>query len=112
MFELLQVAKNGEFIGRIFPIVLEDARIYKAIDRIRYVEHWEKQLKELDTAMKGVSAANMDGFREDIDLYDEIRDNLPKLSDILKDMNTLTPELHRQSGFKELIDAVMAKLEE
>lgn len=112
MFELLQVAKNGEFTGRIFPIVLEDARIYKAIDRIRYVEHWEKQLKELDAAMKGVSAANMDGFREDIDLYDEIRDNLPRLSDILKDMNTLTPELHRQSGFKELIDAVMAKLEE
>ncbi len=112
MFELLQVAKNGEFTDRIFPIVLEDARIYKAIDRIRYVEHWEKQLKELDNAMKGVSAANMDGFREDIDLYDEIRDNLPKLSDILKDMNTLTPELHRQSGFKEVINAVMAKLEE
>ena len=68
-------------------------------------------MKELDDAMKGVPAANMDGFREDIDLYDEIRDNLPKLSDILKDMNTLT-DLHRQSGFKELIDAVMSKLEE
>lgn len=112
MSELLQVAKHGEFVDRVFPIVLEDARIYKAIDRIRYVEYWEKQLKELDKAMKGVSAAHMDGFREDIDLYDEIRDNLPRLSDILKDMNALTPDLHRESGFSEIFDAVMTKLEE
>ena len=34
MFELLQIAKHGEFYDRIFPIVLSDAKIYKPIDRI------------------------------------------------------------------------------
>jgi hypothetical protein len=54
----------------------------------------------------------MDGFREDIDLYAEIRALLPRLMDVLRDMNTLTPDLHRQSDFSEIYDAVMAKLEE
>ena len=62
--------------------------------------------------MKRVSAANMEGFCEDIDLYTEIRALLPNLMDVLKDMNTLTPDLHKQSDFSEIFEAVMAKLEE
>jgi small GTP-binding protein len=112
LFELLQIAKHGEFTERIFPVVMDDARIYKAMDRIRYVQYWEKQLKDLDKAIRSVSATNLDGFREDIDLYAEIRANLPRLTDILKDMNTLTSTIHRDEEFQTLFDAIMAKLEE
>jgi hypothetical protein len=112
LFELLQVAKAGEFFERVFPIVLGNARIYKPVDRIAYVQHWEKQLEELDSAMKTVSSVNLQGFREEIDLYAEIRASLPRLSDILKDMNTLTPQIHRDSDFEQLFDSVMGKLAE
>jgi len=111
-FELVQIAKHGDFADRIFPIIFADAKIYDPADRLRFVEHWEKKKDELDEVMKRVSAANMEGFREDIDLYAEIRALLPKLIDVLKNMNTLTPELHQQSGFSEIFNAVMAKLEE
>lgn len=67
MYELVQIAKNGEFYDRIFPIVLSDANIYKPI------QHWEAQIQELDEAMKTVRADNLQGFRDDIDLYTEIR---------------------------------------
>lgn len=75
MFELMQIAQNGQFYDHIFPIVLDDAR---PVDRIKYVRYWEEQINELDEAMKSVSAANLEGFREDIDLYTEIRKNLSK----------------------------------
>ncbi|NEP15532.1 MAG: TIR domain-containing protein [Leptolyngbya sp. SIO4C1] len=110
MFELLQIAENEQFRDRIFPIVLNDAKIYKPIDRIKYVKYWESQIKELDDAIKEVSAANMDGFREDIDLYNEIRRHLPSLTNILKDMNTLTAEIHTDSGFNQLIQAIERKV--
>ena len=112
MFELLQIAKNGEFYDRIFPIVLGDAKIYKPINRLQYVKYWEEQIKELDEAMKGVSAANLQGFREDIDLYTEIRNAISELTNILKDMNTLTPEMHQESNFDELIKAIEHKMAE
>ena len=37
-----------------------------------------------DEAMSEVSQANLDGFRDDIDLYNEIRQHLPRLTSILK----------------------------
>ncbi|MCL6735010.1 TIR domain-containing protein [Streptomyces neyagawaensis] len=110
LFELLETARHGEFADRVFPVVLPDARIYRPQDRIGYVRYWEEQINELDEAMRSVSAANLQGFREDIDLYTEIRAQLPRLADILRDMNTLSPELHRASEFSEIFEAVMTRL--
>lgn len=112
MFELLQIAQNEDFYGRIFPIVLEDAKIYKPKDRIRYVQYWEQEIQELDQQIRSVSSANLEGFREDIDLYNEIRRYLPRLTHILKNMNTLTAKIHSESGFEVLIKAIQKKLDE
>lgn len=112
MFELLQIAKHEQFYERIFPIVLEDAKIYKSIDRIQYVQYSEQEIQKLDQQIRSVSSANLEGFREDIDLYNEIRQYLPRLTNILKDMNTLTAQIHSESGFAELIKAIEQKLEE
>jgi hypothetical protein len=112
MFELVQIAKNGQFYDRIFPIVLADAQIYKPVQRIKYIQHWEQQIKDLDEAMKTVSAANLQGFREEIDQYAEIRNTIAELTNIIKDMNALTPEMHSETNFKELIDAIERKMAE
>jgi len=112
MFELVQIAENGNFYDRIFPIVLPDAQIYRPIDRIKYVRHWEDQIKELDAAMREVSSANLQGFREEIDQYTQICNTIAELTDILKDMNTLTPDMHSDSDFEDLFRAIEMKLAE
>ncbi len=110
LFELLEIAKHGDFADRVFPVVLDSARIYKPLDRIRYVQYWEKQIADLDEALKSVSAANQQGFRDDIDLYTQIRAELPRLADILKNMNALTPEAHQESGYAHVVQAVLRRL--
>jgi hypothetical protein len=112
MFELVQIAKNGQFYDRIFPVVMSDANIYKPTQRIKYIQYWEKQIEELSEAMKTVSPANLQGFREDIDLYTEIRGTIAELTNLLKDMNTLTPSIHIESDFEALFKAVEYKLTE
>ncbi|MDX2240661.1 MAG: AAA-like domain-containing protein [Leptolyngbyaceae cyanobacterium bins.302] len=112
MFELVQIAENGRFHDRIFPVVLADAQIYRPMERIKYVRHWEDQIKELDEAMRSVSAANLQGFREEIDQYTQIRNTIAELTGILKNMNTLTSEMHSQSDFDELFQAIAQKLAE
>jgi hypothetical protein len=102
MFELLEIAEHGNFYRRIFPVVLNDANIYRPINRVGYIKHWENEVKELDQAMKEVSAAYLQGLRESIDLYTKIREMIARLTDTLKDMNTLTPEMHESSGFEAL----------
>jgi hypothetical protein len=107
MFELVQIAKNGQFYDRIFPIVLADARIYKPIDRAKYIKYWDQQIQELNQALKSIdSAANLPSLYKDINLYTEIRNTIDGLIDILRDMNTLTPEMHSESNFEALFKAV------
>lgn len=112
MFELVEIARNGDFYDRIFPLVLKDARIYKATERLRYIQYWEGRIQELETAMKSGGLANLQGITDDLNLYTEIRNRIASLTDILKDMNTLTPDLLRESEFAAMIQAVEAKLAE
>ncbi len=62
--------------------------------------------------MKTVTSANLQGFREEIDQYTEIRNTIAEITNILKDMNTLTPEIHSESGFGEMFKAVEWKMAE
>ncbi len=112
MFELLEIARHGELHRRIFPIVLEDADIYQAINRIRYIKYWEARIAELDAAMKEVGSANLQGIRDDIDLYTRIRDEIAGLTDTLRDMLNLTPEMHRGSDFEILYQAIETAIEQ
>ncbi|MGF7039723.1 TIR domain-containing protein [Mucilaginibacter lappiensis] len=106
LFELLQIASQGEFAKRIFPVLLKDANIFDTINLIGYVKYWEIQMAELESAMKEVSIANLQGIREDLDLYYEIRAFLPQLINKIRDMNTLTAEVHQRSNFEQLYEAI------
>lgn len=112
MYELVEIAHNKDIYDRIFPIVLADADIYNPVNRIKYIKHWEDKIRELDEAIKSVSSANLQGIREEMDSYDEIRDNISNLTFLLKDMNTLTPEMHENSNFVMMISALKKRLSE
>ncbi|HZI59608.1 MAG TPA: toll/interleukin-1 receptor domain-containing protein [Pyrinomonadaceae bacterium] len=110
MFELVEIARNKDLYDRIFPIVLGDADIYDPVNRIKYIKHWEDKIKELDAAMKSVSGANLQGVREELDSYDEIRDNVSNLTFFLNDINALTAEIQENSNFASLISELENRL--
>jgi hypothetical protein len=112
MFELVEIADNRQFHDRIFPIILSDANIYDPIKRIEYVKYWEVKRAELAEAIKTLDPANLQGIRDDMDLYDRIRDKISGLASILKDMNTLTPEMHQDTDFSTLYDAIEKRMKE
>lgn len=112
MYELVEIAENKHFQDRVFPIVLPDADIYNPVHRIQYIKHWEEKRAELAEAIKTLDPANLQGIREEMDLYDRIRDKVSGLTSILKDMNTLTPDMHSESDFEELYNAIEQRLKE
>ncbi len=112
MYELVEIADNKDIRDRIFPIVLQDADIYDPVHRIKYIKHWEEKRAELAEAIKTLDPANLQGIREEIDLYDHIRDKISGLASALKDMNTLTPDMHQESDFNDLYNALEKRLKE
>lgn len=110
MYELTEISGNQDFRERVFPVVMSDADIYKPVNRIQYVQYWEQEIKALDEAMKTVSSANLQGFREEIDSYQTIRNTISELVYILKDMNTLTPDMHQDGDFQVIYDEIQKRL--
>ncbi len=110
MFELVEIEESKQFHDRIFPIVLGDANIYDPIKRIEYVKYWETKREELAEAIKTLDPANLQGIREEMDLYDRIRDKISGLTSILKDMNTLTPDMHRDADFSHLYESIEKRM--
>ena len=107
MYELVEIAEHDDIRNRIFPIVLEDARIYKAIDCLGYYNYWIEEVNRLNDAIKQVSdLSNIGRITADLDKYTRIRAKFNDLIALLVDMNTLTPEMHRVNHFSTLINAV------
>jgi hypothetical protein len=106
MFELTEIAERGDLRGRVFPIIMPDAKIYNAADRLRYVKFWEEQKQELEHAMRQVGLENLQGIREELDLFAKIRGTVAGLVDILGDMNALTLEQHKRTNFADLVRAL------
>lgn len=108
MYELTRIASRPEFARRVYPIVMPDARIFDAITRVRYIKYWENKRAELDAAMKEIGQEHLEGIRDDLDLYEDIRNTIARIISVLAEMNTLTPELHRGTDFQQLYTQLAA----
>jgi hypothetical protein len=111
MYELVQVDENRNLCERIFPIVLADAHIYNALDRLTYIKYWDAKTEQLNRAIKEIEImTNLASITSNLDKFARIRSNFDHLTDLLSDMNVLTPELHSVHGFSTLIRSVERSL--
>jgi internalin A len=111
MFELTEVARDSQFRRRVFPIVLRDADIYDGLGRIKHLRYWEARRSALDKEVRTLGGEYTRSIREELELFVTYRNMMDGIVDVLSDMNTLTAEEHRRSGFEQLIDALQRQAE-
>jgi hypothetical protein len=113
MFELIQIYHNENLTDRIFPIVLDEVKISSSVDRLEFVKFWENQLAELQNKVKELNSLSfIEGITDDLNLYSEIRNNIARLTGILRDINTLNITLHQESDYHDLIEAIRKRINE
>ena len=112
MFELTEIASHADIRAQVFPIVLPDAQIYDPFLRLQYIRYWEERKGKLEGALREVGAENLQGFREELDMYAKIRAMIASITHVLRDMNALTPDKHTSSGFESLIQTVRVRVSE
>lgn len=111
MYEIVQIAKNGQFHDRIFPIVLSDANFYAPVNRIGYIGYWEQKKKALNDSMKTLDDMSMIAeIQKELANYNDIHQNISNILFVLKDMNTLTPDMHQDSHFEAMFKAIDEKI--
>ncbi|MFI7601557.1 COR domain-containing protein [Actinoplanes sp. NPDC049681] len=106
MFELTEIAARPEFARRVFPIVLPDANLFDPLAQVSYVRFWERKAADLNQAMLTVRQNDLQGIREDLDLYQRIRTVVAGILDLLADMVALAPDHRGVVDFDQLIRAL------
>ena len=111
MFEMLEIKQNGDVYNNIFPIVISDAKIYDEIDRIDYLNYWDDKIQQLQDKMQTIKNPVGTGqVIEKINQFSDIRRIIDEITNMLRNMNTLTPAMHNETNFDALIKAMESKM--
>ncbi len=113
MYEMLEIKDNGELYDRIFPIVLNDAKIFEVLDRIDYKNYWDEKVEVLRKKIKEISdPVGTVGYVEKMSQYADIMRIIDGITAMLNEMNTQTLEMHQVNNFETLIKAIEEKQHE
>jgi predicted ATP-binding protein involved in virulence len=86
---------------------------YSPIDRLNYIKYWDEKIDKLNHAIKNVDkVTNLTNIISTLSKYERIRESIDHLTDLLSDMNALTPEIHSSNGFHNLIGSIEQAIDE
>jgi hypothetical protein len=113
MYEVLAIFKRGQFRERLFPIVLEDVKIDDYENWVNYVHYWETKYQE-SVALEKTLPVNTHKIPilERVKVYEEIAQNIVGIVAAIADMNLLTPQLHIQNNFNDIIKKIESQIDQ
>lgn len=106
MYELTEIYQNEDFKDRIFPIFLADAKLEKSEDRLAYKMLWKERVDELDQKIREGGREAVRTVQSQLDKRVQIFENFDIVTELLANMNALTPEIHKNTSFEKLIEKV------
>lgn len=107
MYEALQILENDNYYDRIFPVVFSDTKIFEPLEVLEYIQFWTDKIKELNEKIVKIDAlAYSKPLINELELYFEIRRLLTKFTDVIADLNTLTPEKIKENDFEIIFDSI------
>ncbi len=111
MYEMLEIKSNLHLYDRIFPIVLSDAQIYDEMKRIDYLTFWDEKLNDLKNKQSNfIDPIGKAQVYHKINQYADIRRGIDEITDMLRDMNTLSLEQLEDNNWKQLTKALEKKI--
>ena len=111
MNEILHIERKENVYDRIFPIVLDDAKIYSDFGRLDYTTFWQEKEKNFKEKLKEIGAeVGMTRHMEDLNKIADIKRIIGEIIAIFAKMNTLTVKTHKHNDFSQLLDTINQRI--
>ena len=113
MFEVMEIMKNGSsWEERVFPVVMNDADVFKEINRQKYDQYWKEEIEKLKTGMTEMESDELIKRIEVIRKYEKILKSLPTLMDFLDKRNSMTLQKLKEENFSALFNTIDKKIQQ
>ncbi|MBE0662820.1 MAG: TIR domain-containing protein [Bacteroidales bacterium] len=87
MFEVLEAMKDIEFKDRLLPIVVNDAKIYNELDKIKYIKYWKNELENIELELHDLELIEKGSSIQTLKKYKEIMMNIGEFINLVLDLN-------------------------
>jgi len=89
MYEAIQVMSQVDYNKRILPIFVDGLKIFKATDRLKYISHWDEEIKELNNNIKTSVDLTIDirSITNELKEYVLIREQIDSFMNYLQGIN-------------------------
>jgi hypothetical protein len=114
MYEAYRIFQApDEFRQRVYPIVLEDAELFSFDGQKKYLQFWmdeTERLKKEIGEMAGKNPTMVIGLTERLRDYELTARYVNDFIATISDMNVISPEHHRSTNFRSLVEQMEAQL--
>jgi len=110
MLELLSIKNNQQLRRRVFPVYLAGLVIDDPKVCCDYIDYWQAELTALKTRMSQSDSTQANNVLKILDHYEQIAHHVNDLIHRLSDMYTPSQEIHLQTDFDALLNAVLQRL--
>jgi tetratricopeptide (TPR) repeat protein len=106
LFEIHELQKEEQYWKKILPIVWEDVKIGSAIDRLHYVDYWERKSNELEKALKNLSPINSSNAYNELKLLKDISYQIEPFLKKISDTLHYTPTEIIEKNYQPIIEKI------
>ncbi|CEP48201.1 toll/interleukin-1 receptor domain-containing protein [Paraclostridium sordellii] len=105
MYEVLEVMKDEGYRSRILTVVLDNAKIYDALGKAKYISYWNQKYKELSEEISKIDDCESTIIlSEELRKINEIKNNVGEFMKIVSDMNNPNVDNIKEEIRKKLCD--------
>jgi tetratricopeptide (TPR) repeat protein len=92
MTEVIQLHRDDNVWKKILPVICSDANFYELLDRIQYVNYWQKKSTAIESALTNLDPINATSLFQELKGYKEITQNIDSFLLNLKEQFNVSPE--------------------
>ena len=112
MFEFNEILRSKKFNNRCIPLITKDANLFSEEKRLKYVNHWDGKINELDHMIQSFEGDEneLNTYYYSLNMLSNIRNNVAHNLENLGDMMVLEIDENHDNTIEVLLKAIDTKL--
>lgn len=106
MYEICQIMKEQDFIDRVLPLILPNAKIYKPEIQFEYIRYWKEKVEDLKSQIETIGLTHAIALTQKLKEYEEVYANIGDFLAKLVERNVPSFESIETDGFQQIKDYI------
>lgn len=106
LYEVINLLKEKTYNEKVFPILLNTAKIFTPHERLTYLQYWTNQQNELDQLLKAVDPINAIELYNDLKIIVNITQSIDSFLKDVSNILNITFEQLEKNAYKDILERI------